>query len=486
MGIVYEGYDPFIERTVAIKTIHKALLEGDGGQELLARFKREAQAAGRLMHQNVVAIYEYGEDQGIPFIAMEFIKGKELKDYIRDQARFEMDKIVEIMDQTLDAMEYVHRGGVVHRDMKPANIIILDDGQVKVADFGIARVESSTMTQMGAVMGTPSYMSPEQFMGQRVDARADLFSMGVILYELLTGEKPFPGKAVATIMQKVLNTEAEDPSNFNFNIPTCFNDLIRKALAKRPGDRFQDAGSFREAIKLAAKNQYKSDLDDGDDDATILAGGVDEDDEATVMAAGGGLSSTDATVAATNPASAQTVAMAPNAMEAETIITAAPGGDATVATPPPGTISGGEPKKSSMGLVIGIIGLLVVAGGGGAWWFTRPAPAPTKAQPTATPPAAIQPQTAPPATATTPTAPEPPVAVVAKGTISAASEPTEAMILMDGEFMGFTPNTFEMPPGEYQLILKKNGFHDMEASIEVVADEVLEFEVALDPVEPGG
>ena len=282
MGVVYEGKDLDIGRHVAIKTIHRAMLEGDDGAELRARFKREAQAAGRLMHQNIVAIYEYGEEDGMPFIAMEFVKGKELKEFINKHARFEIPKIVDIMSQALSALGYVHKTGVVHRDLKPANIILLDNGQIKVADFGIARVENSSMTQLGSVMGTPSYMSPEQFMGQQTDKRADIFSLGVILYNLLTGEKPFPGAGFATIMQRVLNQPVEPPTTNNVNVPKAFNAVIEKALAKRPGDRFQCAEDFLEAIKLAAIDKhadtlpqpefYKDDIDEtvvlGDDRQT--------------------------------------------------------------------------------------------------------------------------------------------------------------------------------------------------------------------------
>jgi len=212
MGIVYEGRDPVIDRRVAIKTLKREQLERSEADEVIARFKREAQAAGRLNHPNVVAIYEYGEmsgeeADGTAFIAMEFVQGRELKDAFDSDERIALPLVGRIMGQLLDALEHAHRNGVVHRDIKPANIILLADGTVKVADFGVARIESSNLTQAGTVMGTPSYMSPEQFMGQTVDGRSDLFSAGVVLYQLLTGEKPFTG-ALTTIMHKVLK---EDP-----------------------------------------------------------------------------------------------------------------------------------------------------------------------------------------------------------------------------------------------------------------------------------
>jgi len=219
MGIVYEGFDPFIQRTVALKTVRKELLDQDQAQEMLARFQREAQAAGRLNHPNIVAIYDYGEDQETAYIAMEFIKGKELKELFAENTRFTLPNIVDIMTQLLTALNYSHLNGVVHRDIKPANIIVMADGQVKIADFGIARLDSSNLTQTGLVLGTPNYMSPEQFMGQHVDGRSDLFSAGVVLYQLLTGEKPFVGESTTTIMYQVLNNTPNAPPSSTCKSP---------------------------------------------------------------------------------------------------------------------------------------------------------------------------------------------------------------------------------------------------------------------------
>jgi serine/threonine-protein kinase len=251
MGVVYEGHDPMIDRIVALKTIRAENLQGEDAQEQLARFRREAQAAGRLTHPNIVGIYDFGEDAGTYFIAMEFVKGRELQSYLEANERFAMHDVVRVMGQLLEALDYSHRQGVVHRDIKPSNIIILADGTAKVADFGIARVESSNLTQAGMVLGTPSYMSPEQFMGQTVDGRSDLFSAGVILYQLLTGEKPFTG-SVTTIMHKVLQEEPLPPSKLNVQVPRAFDAVIRKALAKRPDERYQTAREFLDAIRQAA------------------------------------------------------------------------------------------------------------------------------------------------------------------------------------------------------------------------------------------
>jgi eukaryotic-like serine/threonine-protein kinase len=272
MGIVYEGFDPVIERTVAIKTILPSQLNGAEFVGVMARFKREAQAAGRLNHPGIVAIYDYGEEvaqdvgeedatmmapkagapqERVAYIAMEFIKGRELRDFFEKGERFPMPEVVRIMSEMLDALDHAHSQGVVHRDMKPANLILLENGRVKVADFGIARVEASELTQTGTVLGTPSYMSPEQFMGHPVDGRSDLFSCGVILYQLLTGEKPFTGESTTTIMYKVLREEPVPPSQLNLSLAPALDAVMKKALAKNPAERFQSGHEFAQALQAA-------------------------------------------------------------------------------------------------------------------------------------------------------------------------------------------------------------------------------------------
>lgn len=256
MGIVYRGHDPDLDRTVAIKTFRKDTLDKSESTELLERFKREAQAGGRLQHPNIVSIYDYDEDADVAFIAMEIIRGKELKEFFDGNQRFAAKDAVRLMSQLLDALEYAHRHGVVHRDIKPANLILMDDGTLKITDFGIARLESSTLTQAGTVLGTPTYMSPEQFMGQTVDGRSDLFSSGVILYQFLTGEKPFIGSSITTIMHKVLKEEPISPSELNVQVPPAFDAVVKKAIAKRPDDRYQTAAEFRDALQHAISQPH--------------------------------------------------------------------------------------------------------------------------------------------------------------------------------------------------------------------------------------
>src|SRR6202044_2162472 len=210
-------------------------------------------------HRNIIAVYDYGEDvvkdpdgaeATTAYIAMEFVEGRSLESYLEAHERFPMGEIRRIMQELLDALQYSHDHGVVHRDIKPANIILLADGTVKVGDFGVARIESSTLTQVGTVLGSPSYMSPEQFMGQTVDGRSDLYSAGVVLYQLLTAEVPFTG-AFTTIMHRVLNDSAPPPSALNVQVPKGFDVILSRAMAKRPDERFQTAAEFKQAIAAA-------------------------------------------------------------------------------------------------------------------------------------------------------------------------------------------------------------------------------------------
>ncbi len=298
MGIVYEGWDASIGRRVAVKTVKRDQLEQEQAEEVLARFRHEAQAAGRLSHPNIVSVFEFGEDAGVSFIAMEFIEGRELKGYFDKDERFQLPEIVRIMTQLLDALDAAHRNGVVHRDIKPSNIFLLGDGTVKVADFGIAHIESSNLTQAGSVLGTPAYMSPEQFSGQSVDGRSDLFSAGIILYQFLTGEKPFTG-AFTTIMHKVLKEEPPAPSELNVHTPRAFDAVVRKAIAKRPDERFQSGREFHEALRVAVTRAVTTDTDN---DRTLATD--DGVRAATVLSPNFGAQSSSAPVAAAPAAKA--------------------------------------------------------------------------------------------------------------------------------------------------------------------------------------
>ena len=247
MGIVYRAFDPAIERTVAIKTITKSALDPSDLQYVLTRFRHEARAVGRLTHPRIAAIYDYGENDDLAWIVMELVNGKSLFHHLQSEARFGLKEIGELVRQLLDGLGYAHVQGVVHRDIKPSNILINDDGRLKLTDFGIARIDTSTLTQMGEIMGSPGYMSPEQFLGTDIDARGDIYSVGVIAYELLAARRPFTGNN-AEVMRQALNERPASPSDFNPKISVQLDWAVHKALAKKREDRFQTAKEFSDAF----------------------------------------------------------------------------------------------------------------------------------------------------------------------------------------------------------------------------------------------
>jgi serine/threonine-protein kinase len=254
MGVVYEGRDPNIERRVAIKTARRDVMASSGmADEMMERFLREARAAGALNHPNIITIYDAGEENGIAYIAMEFLEGGDLREVIDERRRLDVPEIVDIGAQVCDALAAAHEKGIIHRDIKPANIMVPKGGPLKLADFGIAHVSDSTLTQDGALIGTPHYMSPEQFMGQKLDGRSDLFSVGVILYEMLTGEKPFTGEALSTVMHHVIRTQPAPPSELNFNVPEPVSMVVMKAMSKRSADRYADGRTMATALRESLK-----------------------------------------------------------------------------------------------------------------------------------------------------------------------------------------------------------------------------------------
>jgi serine/threonine-protein kinase len=269
MGIVYLAFDPHIERPVALKTIRDDLAAGvtdsnSSTQSLSARFLNEARAAGRLVHPNIVSVYDYGESDGTAFIAMEYVPGESLAERLAQHARagtlIEPARALGWFSQLLDGLEYAHEAGVIHRDIKPANLLIAQRGECKITDFGIARIDTSQLTQAGALIGTPSYMSPEQFTGDPVDARADLFSAAVVLYEIMTGVCPFVGTASA-VMRHILDDDPRRPSECVPNLPAYLDAMLMKALAKRPEDRYASAREWREELRSHIVAEQSDDAD---------------------------------------------------------------------------------------------------------------------------------------------------------------------------------------------------------------------------------
>jgi serine/threonine protein kinase len=253
MGVVYKGYDRAIARAVAIKAIAKVSLPPEELKHVLNRFRHEAQAVGRINHPRIVQIYDYGEDDSIAYIVMELVNGKTLAQHLAQEVHYEVREAGEIIRQVLDGIGYAHTQGVVHRDIKPSNIMINSDGRIKISDFGIAHTEASDLTQAGDVLGTPHYMSPEQFLGSDIDALADLYSVGVIAYEMLTGRKPFLGRT-ATVMQLVLSQSPPDPSQINPKLSPLIGRVLQRALAKKREERYQTAREFADALREAVES----------------------------------------------------------------------------------------------------------------------------------------------------------------------------------------------------------------------------------------
>src|SRR5271163_2155758 len=264
MGVVYKAVDPVIGRTVAVKTIRLSE-QGTGlsRPELLSRFQTEARAAGLLTHPNIVVVYDAGEENGLYYITMELVEGKSVQALLDEGQRFSLPRVLRIMEQTCSALDFAHERHVVHRDIKPANLMLTADDTVKVTDFGTAKIlQFGTVQQTTHVMGTPSYMSPEQVKGRAVDGRSDIFSLGVMLYEMVTGEKPFPGQNITTVIYKIVNEDPIPPRQLDPSIHPGINAVIMKALCKEPEERFQtcrelleDLRDYRSNVGLAGNPQ---------------------------------------------------------------------------------------------------------------------------------------------------------------------------------------------------------------------------------------
>ncbi len=297
MGVVYKAVDPLIDRTVAIKTINLDLSKEEL-ENFEKRFQREVQSAGKLNHPNIVTVYDVGRTEGVAYMAMEFLEGKELREILDSGVVLPIEKISHIASQVADGLGFAHERGIVHRDVKPANVMVMKNGLVKITDFGIAQMSSASRTMSGMVMGSPKYMSPEQVVGQAVDGRSDIFSLAVVLYEMLTGKTPFSGDNISAIMYQILNDEPIPPKAFNQSIPDSINYIVLKALAKHPDKRYQNAKDMARDLKryktmevpvdsdrpaLPERMERRSKARDSSVDATqLMPSMVLQDDETTL------------------------------------------------------------------------------------------------------------------------------------------------------------------------------------------------------------
>ncbi len=279
MGVVYRALDPKINRMVAIKTVSPAGLELDAEREYRGRFVVEAQAAGRLSHPGIITVFDVGEDPETrsPYLVMEYVKGKSLSQILGAENKpLPLATALQLTQEVAEALDYAHSQGVVHRDIKPANILVTPDGHAKIADFGIAKFNQTQLTQHGRVLGSPAYMAPEQLSDEGGDARSDLFSLGVVLYFMLTGQRPFQGNSIATVCFKLANHEPLAVANYDISFPPALDLVVSKAIAKNPAQRYQsgremarDIQRLRESCGLVPRVDLKQErISQLPDDAT--------------------------------------------------------------------------------------------------------------------------------------------------------------------------------------------------------------------------
>jgi len=363
MGAVFLARDPAMDRTVALKTILSGALAGDHSDEFRARFYREARAAGALAHPGIVPVFDVGEFEGSPYLVMEFVNGQTLADAMKKGERQSMDRICEIGQQIAEALGFAHRKGVIHRDIKPANILMTSREtygivRPRITDFGVAKLTAGEITTTGQMLGTPAFMPPEQFTGAPIDGRADLFSLGVILYWMATGEQPFPGETMTTVSYKIVHTEPVPPAKLNPLIPAQLDKLILKCLSKSPADRFQTGEELAQALTEVRRGATPASINTPAPQAVFAAGDPD------------------ATLNATPIPSPKTVFISAPTITAAT---------ATVAPPNAPT----PQAKNRSGLIAAAAALLIAIAAGG--WFllhrnNPPAP-PLQAEATPAPPA---------------------------------------------------------------------------------------------------
>jgi serine/threonine-protein kinase len=255
MGSVFRAHDPAMGRVVALKTILTVALASEQGGEYRQRFYREAHAAGALAHPGIVPVFDVGEHEGVPFLVMEFVKGQNLEFAMKNGERFSLERVCEIGEQIAEALGYAHHNGVIHRDIKPANILLTSveaygSERPKITDFGVAKLIGGGITTTGQLLGTPAFMAPEQFTGAPIDGRADLFSLGIILYWMATGEQPFPGETMTAVSYKIVHTEPVPPAKLNPAIPAKLESVILKCLAKSPANRYQTGEELAQDLAL--------------------------------------------------------------------------------------------------------------------------------------------------------------------------------------------------------------------------------------------
>jgi len=481
MGVVYEGFDPIIGRTVAIKTMLPEGLSPQEFEEYKARFQREATAAGKLAHPNIITVYDFGEDNGILYLAMEYLEGKSLEKIVHEQTVLPIETILPIYDQICSALDHAHRNKVVHRDIKPANIMILQNGLVKVTDFGIAKMMDMGMTQAGQILGTPNYMSPEQVKGRQIDGRSDIFSMGVILYELVTGEKPFGGQNITTVIYKIINENPIPPRELDASIHAGLSYVISRALAKNPDERYQTCKELADDLR-----NYKNlgSTATGQSTVILMAAPVRMDAAAPALGVQGPPQSAPAVVEETPIASSLDIPTTPSPMP-------------------------GWQSIPQLAWVVGALVVVAILGVTGYYFVLRPeshrraSPPVAEVAPLQNSQASVSPPTQPgtPATATpNPGTVAPPTttnpaeasprrqgirsqpAIAKVGQLSVSSNVKGARISVDGQSdpKWLTPYTIaDLPTGTHNVVISLDGYENSAQSVTIESGKTASVEGTL-------
>ncbi len=505
MGAVYKAFDPLIKRTLAIKTIRLDIpRQSPQYASFIERFYREARISGTLSHPNIVTLFDIGEEGGLPFLAMEFVDGATIASALETGTRFKPEKVIGLVSQVAAALDYAHSRGVVHRDIKPSNLIVYEEDKVKVTDFGIAKLADADITHAGVLLGTPSYMSPEQAMGEKLDGRSDIFSLGVCAFEMLSGLQPFPGANVTAILYKLVHVDPIEPPDLELNglVPQKWHDVFHKVLAKKPEDRYPTASAFVQDLEYCLGAWFT-----GLGEETVSIPGAPTAEDATVRIATGPAAEAEAATvvlrqSTAGAGSAPPAGPAVAADDSATVVlqagpsreaSAPPGfeGDAativlgpasdgltvgvaaspaettldqislaTVVAPPPHE-TGAAQRRTGLRWVVTGAGLVFLAAAsvlGWLNWGRADAPRPAVTLPAETLAPAPPPSTLPPVPAT--------------GSLHLESSPAGAQVLVNGERRGTTPiDLGGLPLGSYQVRVERSGYEPQTREVVLSAEQ---------------
>jgi TonB family protein len=521
MGTVYKAFDPLIKRTLAIKTIRLDIpRQSPQYQAFIDRFYQEVRISGTLSHPGIVTLFDVGEESGLPFLAMEYVEGRTIGAIIDEDTRFKPERVVGLVSQVAAALDYAHARGVIHRDIKPTNLIVTAADEVKVTDFGIAKLADAEITHSGQLLGTPSYMSPEQAMGEKIDGRSDIFSLGVVAFQMLSGQQPFPGANVTSILYKLVHVDPVEPADLEMSglLPQKWREVFHKVLAKKPENRYQTATAFvqdleyclgswfaglgaQETVTLQApaalaevtvtvpKMPVPAEATPADPSETRALPGpprsvgpeaapvptvrlpaAEAAAEARTLVLGGGPPPPPTVLVAAGgePPVPATVLLSPPEANLTVPPTPAASATATTVAPPPPRPGRGLPLT----WVLGAAATAALAVGIVAWalWPRSPLGAATESSGT---PVAL-----PAATAPEPASPAPP----AVGTLLVESEPAGARVSVNGEDRGETPlRLSDLALGTYDVRVERDGFEAQARPVtlsEGAADGTLRFVLA--------